>query len=101
MARYHSSLPPELRMSFGIGIVTGEAVVGNLGARELQLYTAIGDVVNLAQRLEEIAGGGKVYIAESTRQALGSRAGVRPLGHIPVRGRTQPVKAYELQGLSD
>jgi len=101
MARYHSTLPPELRMSFGIGIVTGEAVVGNLGARELQLYTAIGDVVNLAQRLEEIAGGGKVYIAESTRQALGSRAGVRPLGHIPIRGRTQPVMAYELQGLSD
>ena len=100
MALYHMNLPPELRMNLGIGIVTGEAVVGNLGARQLQLYTAVGDVVNLAQRLEEMAGGGKVYISESTRQALGLQASVRSLGPISVRGRTEPVVVYELQALS-
>ena len=100
MAHYHSSLPVELRMNFGIGIVTGEAVVGNLGAQELQLYTAVGDVVNLAQRLEEIAGGGRVFISEGTRQALGAQAGVRSLGPVLVRGRSEPVEIYELLGLS-
>jgi adenylate cyclase len=100
MARYHTNLPPKLRMNFGVGVVSGEAVVGNLGARELQLYTAVGDVVNLAQRLEEMAGGGTVLICDSTRQALGAEASVRPLGPVPVRGRAEPVVVYELQGLS-
>lgn len=100
MARHHVSLAPELRMNFGVGIVTGEAVVGNLGARELQLYTAVGDVVNLAQRLEEMAGGGRIFISESTRQALGAAASIRSLGPVLVRGRTEPVVIYELLGLS-
>jgi len=95
------SLAPELRMDFGVGIVTGEAVVGNLGARELQLYTAVGDVVNLAQRLEEMAGGGRVFISDSTRQALGQQAAVRSLGPVLVRGRAEPVVIFELQDLSD
>jgi len=99
MAAHHAGLAPELRMDFGVGIVTGEAVVGNLGARELQLYTAVGDVVNLAQRLEEIAGGGKVFISDGTRQALGTGASVRSLGAVLVRGRSEPVVVYELQGL--
>ncbi len=99
MARYHAELSPELRMNFGVGIVTGEAVVGNLGARELQLYTAVGDIVNLAQRLEEIAGGGRIFISDGTRQALGPEAGVRSLGPVLVRGRIEPVVIYELLGL--
>ena len=101
MARHHASLPPEVRMDFGVGIVTGEAVVGNLGALELQLYTAVGDVVNLAQRLEEMAGGGRVYISDSTRQALGPEANARSLGPVLVRGRSEPVVIYELLGLFD
>ncbi|MBN1139952.1 MAG: response regulator [Anaerolineae bacterium] len=100
MTRHHVGLPPELRMHFGVGIVTGDAVVGNLGARELQLYTAVGDVVNLAQRLEEIAGGGRIFISDGTRQALGPQASVRSLGSVLVRGRTEPVVVYELQGLA-
>lgn len=100
MARHHAGLAPELRMNFGVGIVTGEALVGNLGTRELQLYTAVGDVVNLAQRLEEMAGGEKVYISDSTRQALGSAAAVRSLGPVLVRGRTEPALIYELLDLS-
>jgi len=97
---FHAELSPKLRMNFGIGIVTGEAVVGNLGARELQLYTAVGDVVNLAQRLEEIAGGGRIFISDDTRQALGPEASVRSLGPVLVRGRTEPVVIYELLALS-
>ncbi len=100
MFHYHAGLASELRMNFGVGIVTGEAVVGNIGARELLSYTAIGDTVNLAQRLEEMAGGGRVLISEPTRQALGGLARVESLGMIPIRGRNEPVAVYELLELT-
>ena len=57
-----------------------EAVVGNIGAREWLNYTAIGDTVNLAQRLEEIAGGGEILIDERTRQVLDDAVRVEPRG---------------------
>jgi class 3 adenylate cyclase len=99
MRHYHARLAPELRMSFGVGIVTGEAVVGNIGGLEQRRYTAIGDTVNLAQRLEEMAGGGCILIAESTQQALGPQARVESRGRVQVRGRAEPVAVYELLGV--
>jgi adenylate cyclase len=101
MAVYHTSLPAHLRMEFGTGIVTGEAVVGNIGARDWLNYTAIGDTVNLAQRLEEAAQGGEILISASTREALGAAAQVEAKGLVPVRGRSEPVDAYTLLGLED
>jgi adenylate cyclase len=101
MIRYHATLPPELRMDFGIGIVTGEAMVGNIGAREMLNFSAIGDTVNLTQRLQEIARGSQIMISESARQAVGALAQVRSLGTIPIRGRNEPVAVYELLALKD
>lgn len=101
MIRYHAGLPPHLRMDFGIGIVSGEAVVGNIGARELLHYTAIGDTVNLAQRLEEIAGGGEILMTEGTSQALDKLAQVEARGLTPIRGRSGPVAVYVLLDLDD
>jgi len=100
MRQYHAGLAPELRMSFGVGIVTGEAVVGNIGGLEQRNYTAIGDTVNLSQRLEEMAGGGRILIAESTRRVLGSLARVESCGLVPIRGRAEPVEVYELLGVA-
>jgi len=102
MAEYHAGLPAELRMDFGIGIASGEAVVGNIGAKELLHYTAIGDTVNLAQRLEELAGGGEVLLTECTRQLLdGSRICVERKGLTRVRGRSGPVTIYTLLGVAE
>lgn len=101
MVSYHAGLPPHLRMDFGMGIVTGEAVVGNIGARELLHYTAIGDTVNLAQRLEEIAGGGEILINEGMCQALDGLARVEAKGLTLIRGRSEPVAVYALLGLAD
>jgi len=99
MAVYHAKLPAHLRMEFGTGIVTGEAVVGNIGAREWLNYTAIGDTVNLAQRLEELAHGSEILISASTRQTLGAAARVEAWGLVPIRGRSEPVEVYALLGL--
>ena len=97
MADYHAGLPPELRMDYGVGIASGEAVVGNIGAKELLHYTAIGDTVNLAQRLEEIAGGGEVLLTEHTYRLLDD-AGIRiePKGLTQIRGRSGQVTIYTL-----
>jgi class 3 adenylate cyclase len=101
MADYHAGLPPELRMDFGVGIASGEAVVGNIGAKELLHYTAIGDTVNLAQRLEEIAGGGEVLLTKRTYQLLDdAEIRVEPKGLTQVRGRSGSVDVYALLGLA-
>jgi class 3 adenylate cyclase len=96
---FHSELPTELRMEFGIGIASGEAVVGNIGANEFFHYTAIGDTVNLAQRLEEMALGSEILINETTRQLLDSTAiRVAPRGPTSIRGRSVPVPVFALLG---
>lgn len=101
MAAYHAGLPEHLRMEFGIGVASGQAVVGNVGVKELLHYTAIGDTVNLAQRLEEIAAGGEILLTERTRQILGSQAQVEARGARMVRGRSEAVNVHALVSLGE
>jgi len=96
MAAYHAGLPRELRMGFGVGVASGEALVGNIGARELLHYTAVGDTVNLAQRLEEMAAGGEILMTESCYRAAGPGLEVRARGMTAIRGRSEPVSIYSL-----
>lgn len=101
IAAYHTRLPAHLRMEFGIGIASGPAVVGNIGARELLHYTAIGDTINLAQRLEELAPGGQILITERTSQLLSCGTGLDCRGPVVVRGRSEPVSVYAVVDLPD
>ncbi|MCL7452639.1 MAG: response regulator [Anaerolineae bacterium] len=96
---YHQRLPDPLRMDFGVGIASGEALVGNIGAGELLHYTAVGDTVNLAQRLEELAAGGEILLTENTWHLVRDKVRVDSRGSTPVRGRTAAVTAYALLGL--
>lgn len=96
---FHATLPPELCMEFGIGIASGEAVVGNIGAKEFFHYTAVGDTVNLAQRLEEMAHGSEILVTESTRHLLdGTAVRATPRGLTSIRGRNVPIPVFALQG---
>jgi class 3 adenylate cyclase len=94
---YHVRLPVELRMHFGVGIETGVAVVGNIGMCESLTYTAVGDVVNLAQRLQELAGGGEILMAGGAHRAVNGAFQTIPLGPVTVRGRSEPVDAYSVR----
>lgn len=84
---------------FRVGVNTGPALVGNIGAPQMRNYTAIGDTTNLAARLESLAEPGTVVIGSLTYEHLGSRAQVRSRGTVTVRGRSEPVTCYVLDGL--
>jgi class 3 adenylate cyclase len=101
IAAYHRELDSEARLSFGVGINVGEAVVGNVGTAELMNYTAIGDSVNLAKGLQENAEAGQILLSQSAYDAVRKHVRVRALEPIKVKGRSSTVSVYELVGLKE
>jgi class 3 adenylate cyclase/FixJ family two-component response regulator len=84
------------KLAYSVGVHVGEAVVGYIGTSYAINYTAIGDTVNLAKRLQEMASPGQILIDESIVKRLGERIDAKPLGQISIKGRSQPAQAYEL-----
>ncbi len=93
---HHRELPEDRRLSFGVAVHTGEAVVGNIGSTELLNFTAVGDTVNLTERLQELAGAGQILISESTYRLVSDSVDVVALGEFPLRGRRETVPVYQV-----
>lgn len=96
---YQQTLPPELRSRFRIGIHSGDAIVGNVGTTRLRNYTAIGDTINTAARLEQSAESGQILISEATYQRIAELVSAEPLGSYLLKGREQPIQVYEVMEL--
>jgi len=88
-------------LGLAIGLHTGEAIVGNIGSELVMHYTVIGDTANVAKRLQELAKKGQILISAATYCPVADRAMVRELEPQVLRGRQEPIKVYELQGLLD
>ncbi len=87
----------------GVGLFTGEAVIGDIGTPKRKEFTAIGDTVNAASRLEGITKDLKIVIAaaESTVQAAGEGVRIGKVESVHVKGRSEAIRVYEIVGIDD
>jgi len=86
-------------VSFGIGVNCGKAVVGNIGCDFRMDYTAIGDTVNTAARLESNAKAGQILISEYVYEAVKDRVKVTEIGEIPLKGKSKGVFVYQVDAV--
>jgi len=92
----HSRLPQASRLRFGVGVSTGEVLVGNVGAAQLMNFTVIGDAVNMSRRLQEHAHGGQVLICQQVYGLVRGYVEARPVGMVALKGHSQSEPAFEL-----
>ena len=86
-------------LGLGIGINTGEAIVGNVGSEKVMDYTVIGDVANVASRFQEIASKGQTIIGQTTYQYVREHVVAEELLYQYVEGRDDPIISYDLKKL--
>jgi adenylate cyclase len=88
---------PEVEM--GIGVNTGEVVVGNIGSHKRTKYGVVGSHVNLTSRIESYTVGGQILISEATLQEAGPIVGVKAQMQVEAKGIAKPLTLYEVQGI--
>ncbi len=84
-------------LELAIGLHTGDAIVGNVGSSTRMEYTAIGDTVNIAARLEGIARPMQIVVSEATRAAAGDGFDTVDLGARALPGRVEPITVHEVR----
>ncbi|HEV2580378.1 MAG TPA: adenylate/guanylate cyclase domain-containing protein [Ktedonobacteraceae bacterium] len=92
--------PPDLPIAFGIGVNTGEVIVGNVGSQDrIQNYTAIGDTVNVAARLQENASDNNIILNHRTFSRVRQQVRVEKLPSLMVKNKTGSLDVWRLVGL--
>ena len=86
-------------LQFGVGINSGPAVIGNMGSDFRMDYTAIGDTVNTAARLESASKGGQIIISDATYQQVKDHVEVEDLGLLNVKNKAVGIQIYSVEGI--
>jgi len=96
----HQQLAVQQRLAFGIGISSGEAVVGNVGTSKLVNFTVVGPTVNKAHMLQELAPAGKILICHRTYELVREHITARELPPVHIKGQECPEPIYEVVSLT-
>jgi adenylate cyclase len=99
LSRLHAELPPSLRLSFGVGIHVGDAVLGMIGTEKRLDYTAIGDSINTAKRIQENAGPGQVFISQKAYKFVSEQVDAVQVEPITAKGKREPIAVFNIIGL--
>jgi adenylate cyclase len=91
----------ELLAKIGIGINSGVLVSGNIGSQKKMEYTVIGDTVNVASRLNGLAGAGEVVLSEEVKKRLDKSIILRKMKPATVKGKTEPIQIYRVIDIKD
>jgi adenylate cyclase len=97
--KLHAELPPEAHLSFGVGIHYGEAVLGWIGNEKRLDYTAIGDSVNTAKRIQENAAKNQILISKEAYERVKELVDAKPFAQLQVKGKSNLVDVYEVIGI--
>ncbi|MCI9077988.1 MAG: adenylate/guanylate cyclase domain-containing protein [Lachnospiraceae bacterium] len=90
-----------VEVEFGIGVHCGDAVIGNIGSQSRMEYTAIGDTVNTASRLEGVAEPGQILITRAVARGAGNRIEISFAGQYSLKGKKKKIAAYEVNKLRE
>jgi class 3 adenylate cyclase len=92
----HKKLAVASRFHFGVGISTGDVLVGNIGAPQMMNFTVIGDAVNIGRRLQQSARGGQILISRRVHEVVQDRVDAVPAGELEFKGHSQPEPVFEV-----
>ncbi len=95
----HARLPASSHLSFGVGIHLGEAVLGLIGTERRLDYTAIGDCVNTAKRIQENSDPGQILISQPVLEVVREHIRFEAVEPIQAKGKRDPLQVYEVVGI--
>jgi len=99
ITKLHKELPHAAHLDFGLGIHYGEAVLGLIGTEKRLEYTAIGDSINTAKRIQENSAKNQILLSREAYERVKKQIEAKPFNPLTVKGKTQPLIVYELLGL--
>lgn len=91
----------EMGIGIGIGINTGEVLLGSFGSSLRQDFTAIGDNVNIAARIQQQAGAGEIVVSQAVYEEVKDFVEAEDMGEKPLKGKGQPLRLWKIKGIKE